>query len=109
MRPGAAPAGPGAQAFRRLRRDRWALAWGALFLLLLVAFLAALYASAVGTGPSDNHLTDQITVAGEREYIVSVEGIPIGPTWHVGVPARRRRERARPDGAAAPTAAGRRC
>ena len=83
MRPGAAPAGPGAQAFRRLRRDRWALAWGALFLLLLVAFLAApLYASAVaGTGPSDNHLTDQITVAGEREYIVSIEGIPIGPTW----------------------------
>ena len=63
MRPGAAPPGPGALAFRRLRRDRWALAWGGLFLLLLVAFLAApLYADVVaGTGPSDNHLTDQIT------------------------------------------------
>jgi peptide/nickel transport system permease protein len=84
MRPGAAPAGPGALAFRRLRRDRWALAWGGLFLLLVVAFLAApLYADVVaGTGPSDNHLTDQITIAGEAEYVVSLEGIPIGPTWH---------------------------
>ena len=84
MRPGAAPAGPGALAFRRLRRDRWALAWGGLFLLLVVAFLAApLYADVVaGTGPSDNHLTDQITIAGEPEYVVSLEGIPIGPTWH---------------------------
>jgi hypothetical protein len=71
MRPGAAPAGPGALAFRRLRRDRWALAWGGLFLLLVVAFLAApLYADVVaGTGPSDNHLTDQITIAGEPEYV----------------------------------------
>ena len=84
MRPGAAPPGPGALAFRRLRRDRWALAWGGLFLLLVVAFLAApLYADVVaGTGPSDNHLTDQITIAGEPEYVVSLEGIPIGPTWH---------------------------
>jgi peptide/nickel transport system permease protein len=55
-----------------------------LFLLLLVAFLAApLYADLVaGTGPDDNHLTDQITVAGEPEYVVSLEGVPIGPTWH---------------------------
>jgi peptide/nickel transport system permease protein len=84
MRPGAAPAGPGALAFRRLRRDRWGLAWGALFLVLLATCLAApLYASAVaGTGPSDNHLTDQTTVAGQPEYVVSLEGIPIGPTWH---------------------------
>jgi peptide/nickel transport system permease protein len=44
---------------------------------------APLYASVVaGTGPSDNHLTDQITVAGEPEYVVSLDGVPIGPTWH---------------------------
>ena len=36
MRPGAAPAGPGALALRRLRRDRWALAWGGLFLIVVV-------------------------------------------------------------------------
>jgi peptide/nickel transport system permease protein len=48
-----------------------------------VAFLAApLYADVVaGTGPSDNHLTDQVTIAGEPEYVVSLDGVPIGPTW----------------------------
>ena len=53
MRSAAAPAGPGVLALRRLRRDRWALAWGALFLVLVVAFLAGpLYASQVaGTSP----------------------------------------------------------
>jgi peptide/nickel transport system permease protein len=48
-----------------------------------VAFLAApLYANVVaGTGPSDNHVTDQVTIAGEPEYVVSLDGVPIGPTW----------------------------
>jgi peptide/nickel transport system permease protein len=70
-------------ALRRLRRDRVALGFGVLFALGLVAFFAApLYASQVaGTTPVENHLTDQITIDGERANVVSLEGVPIGPTW----------------------------
>jgi peptide/nickel transport system permease protein len=79
----ASPAGPAALALRRLRHDRAALAYGSLFLVLLLAFLAApLYASQVaGTGPEDNHLSDVIVVDGERTFVVSEDGVPIGPTW----------------------------
>ena len=75
--------GPAVLALRRLRRDRAAVASGLLFVFLLLAFVAApLYASQVaGTTPEDNHLTDAIVVDGKREFVVSVEGIPIGPTW----------------------------
>jgi peptide/nickel transport system permease protein len=75
--------GPWRLALRRLRRNWTALAFGALF-LLLVAFCAAapLWADQVAkTGPTENHLTDQIVVDGERKNVVSLEGIPIGPTW----------------------------
>jgi peptide/nickel transport system permease protein len=70
-------------ALRRMRRDRAALAFGVLFALLMLAFLAApLYASQVaGTAPADNHLTDEITIDGERRFVVSIDGVPIGPTW----------------------------
>jgi peptide/nickel transport system permease protein len=79
----ATSAGPWALALRRLRHDRAALAYGFLFALLLLAFLAApLYASQVaGTTPEDNHLTDAIVVDGKRTFVVSEEGVPIGPTW----------------------------
>jgi peptide/nickel transport system permease protein len=70
-------------AVRRLRRDRAALGFGVLFALLVLAFFAApLYASHVaGTGPADNHLTDEITVDGEQQFVVSLTGVPLGPTW----------------------------
>ena len=60
-----------------------ALAYAFLFVVLLLAFLAApLYASWVaGTTPEDNHLTDAIVIDGKREFVVSEEGVPIGPTW----------------------------
>ena len=76
-------AGPAALALRRLRHDRVALAYAFLFVVLLLAFLAApLYASRVaGTTPEDNHLTDAIVIDGKREFVVSEEGVPIGPTW----------------------------
>jgi peptide/nickel transport system permease protein len=83
-RPGAAAStSPAALALRRLRRDRAALAYGVLFGLLMLAFLGApLYATYVaGTTPSENHLTETVTVDGEREFVVSVDGLPIGPTW----------------------------
>ena len=68
---------------RRLLRDRAAVAFGALFLLLALAFSAApLYASAVAdTTFAESRLSEQITLDGERTFIVSLQGVPIGPTW----------------------------
>ena len=57
--------------------------FGVLFALIVVAALAApLYASQVAhTTPSENHLTDQIVIDGVPTDVVSLEGVPIGPTW----------------------------
>jgi peptide/nickel transport system permease protein len=77
-------AGPWALALRRLRRDRVAIAFAALLAAILLALLAApLYASEIaGTGPDENHLTDQVVIDGESTDVVSEDGVPIGPTWH---------------------------
>ena len=58
--------------------------FGVLFALIVVAVLAApLYASQVAhTTPSENHLTERTSIDGTPTDIVSLEGIPIGPTWH---------------------------
>jgi peptide/nickel transport system permease protein len=79
-----AGAGPYQLAFRRLRRDRTALAFGALFLAIAAMCLAApLYAHDVAhTGPADNHVTDTVKIGGQTRDVVSPSGIPIGPTWH---------------------------
>ncbi len=71
-------------AWRRLRRNRVALFFGGLFLLIVVlCLLAPVYAHDVAhTGLADEHITDQIKVGGKLEYVVSTTGIPIGPTWH---------------------------
>jgi peptide/nickel transport system permease protein len=51
--------------------------------VLVVVLAAPLYASEVAhTTPSQNHLTDRTVVEGEPTNVVSLEGIPIGPTWH---------------------------
>jgi peptide/nickel transport system permease protein len=70
-------------ALRRLRRDRAAQVFGVLVALLLLAFFAApFYARQIaGITPAENHLTDQVTIDGERRDVVSLEGVPIGPTW----------------------------
>jgi peptide/nickel transport system permease protein len=88
------PAPPGAEgqpaglspwrlAMRRLRRNKTALAFGALFLVMVAMCLAApLWADHVAkTTPEENHLTDTIVVGGEKKNVVSTDGIPIGPTW----------------------------
>jgi peptide/nickel transport system permease protein len=78
-----ASAGPWALALRLLRRDRAAVAFAVLVGLILLALLAApLYASEIaGTGPAENHLTDRITIDGRPTDVVSLDGVPIGPTW----------------------------
>ncbi len=75
--------GPYKLALRRLRRNKTALAFGAMFLLIVVMCLCApLYAKHVAhTTPSANHITDQINVRGETRDVVSPGGIPTGPTW----------------------------
>ncbi len=79
----AAGIGPYRLARRRLLRNKAALAFGALFLIIVLMCLAApLYADHVAhTGPNINHVTDTVTVDGEEKDVVSAEGLPIGPTW----------------------------
>jgi peptide/nickel transport system permease protein len=79
-----AGAGPYQLALRRLRRDRIALAFGAMFVVIAAMCLAApLYARDVAhTGPGDNHVTDTVRIGGQTRDVVSPDGIPIGPTWH---------------------------
>ena len=75
--------GPWRLALRRLKRNKVALAFGVLFILIVLLCLAApLYADHVAhTDPFKNHLTDQVTVGGKLTDVVTPDGIPIGPTW----------------------------
>jgi peptide/nickel transport system permease protein len=52
-------------------------------LIVLVVLAAPLYASQIAhTTPSENHLTERTLVDGKQTNIISLGGIPIGPTWH---------------------------
>jgi peptide/nickel transport system permease protein len=66
--------GPYELAWRRLRRNRVALAFGVLFLVIAVlCLLAPVYAHDVAhTGPNDENITTALNQI----------GIPKGPTWH---------------------------
>ena len=68
-------------AWVRLRRNRIAIGFGVLFLLIAVFCLSApLWAEYVAhTGPNQNHITDKITIDGRLTNVVSTDGIPIGP------------------------------
>ncbi len=73
---------PGKLALRRLRRNRAALAFGALFFVLVgLALAAPLWADIAGTTPSKNHLSDTIVVDGKEQNVVTFDGVPIAPTW----------------------------
>lgn len=70
-------------AYRRLRRNRTALAFGGLFVAIVVFVLAApLWADHVaGTGPNATHTLEKVEVDGETREVVNPEGKPVGPLW----------------------------
>lgn len=76
--------GPWQLAWRRLRRNKVALFFGGLFLLIVVlCLLAPVYAQNIAhAGPAEGFPDKQIHVGGTTEYVLGVTGIPIGPTWH---------------------------
>jgi peptide/nickel transport system permease protein len=81
----ASPAGssPWRLALRRLWRNRVALGFLGLFLLIVLFVLAApLWADHVAhTGPNATHTVQKIEVDGEKREVVTREGQPIGPVW----------------------------
>lgn len=76
--------GPYQLAWRRLRRNRAALFFGAIFLVIVVlCLLAPVYANDIAhTGPDQNHISETIKVGGKTETVLNSIGLPIGPTWH---------------------------
>jgi len=71
-------------ALRRLRRNKIALFFGVIFLLVvLVCLLAPVYANDIAhTGPNANHISEIIKVNGKATPVVNTIGLPIGPTYH---------------------------
>ena len=85
--------GPWATAWRKLRRDRTAMAALAVLVVIVLACLAApIYAGRIAhTEPFSSNLDAEITVGGESVPVLqpSTEGLglgvtPIGPTWQPG-------------------------
>jgi peptide/nickel transport system permease protein len=81
--PGGAEAGPWKLALRRFLRNRVAVAFLGLFVLIVLFVLAApLWADHVAhTGPNRNHTLEKLHVGDEVREVVDVEGRPIGPQW----------------------------
>jgi peptide/nickel transport system permease protein len=75
--------GPWKLGLRRLRRNKVALLFGLLFVLLVAACaLAPVWADKVAkTTANANHLSDTITVDGKEKNVVGLDGVPIGPQW----------------------------
>ncbi len=75
--------GPWKLGLRRLRRNKVALLFGALFVVLVLSCVAApLWADKVAkTTMNENHLSDTIKVDGKEVNVVGLDGVPIGPQW----------------------------
>ncbi len=75
--------GPYRLAWRRLRRNKVAMFFGGLFILLvIICLLAPVYAHGiVHMGPDGGSPTTQIKVGGKTEFVTNTVGVPIGPTW----------------------------
>ncbi len=82
--------GPWALAFRRLRRNRSAVASVVVLLIVvLLTLLAPVYADYLGVDPFRSNLRGQIEIGGEAVAVMqqSTTGLglgvtPIGPTWN---------------------------
>jgi peptide/nickel transport system permease protein len=75
--------GPWKLAGRRLRRNKVALAFAGLFVVLVAMALAApIWANDVAhTDVGTNHLTETLTEGKKSVLVVSYQGIPVGPQW----------------------------
>lgn len=73
--------GPWVLASRRFLRNRVAVAFLGLFVLIVAFVLAApLWADHVAhTGPNTTHTLEKLTIDGEKRDVVNLEGRPIGP------------------------------
>lgn len=80
---GAGEAGPWRLALTRFLRNRVAVAFLGLFVLIVLFVLAApLWAHHVAhTGPNQTHTVEKLHVNGEVREVVTPEGKPIGPQW----------------------------
>ena len=76
--------GPYRLALRRMRHNKTAVAFGLLFLLVVVlSLLAPVYSNDIAhTGPNDQHINEVLHYGGQSHDVVSLTGIPVGPTWH---------------------------
>src|SRR5919201_1866695 len=64
--------GPWQLAFRRLRRNKVALGFFALFVVIVVLCVGApVYSNWTGHGPNENNLTGKFERHGKQEYVVS--------------------------------------
>jgi peptide/nickel transport system permease protein len=70
-------------AYRRFLRNRLAVAFLGLFVLIIAFVLAApLWAVNVAeTGPNQVHTVEKLHVDGETREVVTPEGKPLGPQW----------------------------
>jgi peptide/nickel transport system permease protein len=67
-------------AMRRLRRNRVALFFLGVFIIIALAcLLAPVYAHWVGNSPDKNNLTGKFERGGKQEFVVAPDGIPVGP------------------------------
>jgi peptide/nickel transport system permease protein len=75
--------GPWRLGLRRLKRNKVALFFGALFVVLVLSCAAApIWANRVAhTTATANHLSDTIKVDGKEKNVVGLDGVPIGPQW----------------------------
>ena len=75
--------GPWRLALRRLKRNKTALFFAGLFVLIVVlCLLAPLYSHEIAhIGPNQTNVTGTIKIDGKPTDVVSVDGLPIGPQW----------------------------
>ena len=76
--------GPWKLAWRRLRRNRVSLAFGVVFLIIVILCVGApIYSHDIAhIGPNIENVSGTVKIGNKRVHIVSLSSIPVGPTWH---------------------------